>query len=116
MRRGQSPVNGLPLTVAKNRRSHAAAMDCILHRRRGIVWIPERFKVAGMLIEAYSRRVFPVGAVTAAAPGDQIETDVSRYRDVIPFRDGGPLRGGLIDGSDAVMSRIPAGLRRDGRI
>ena len=58
---------------------------------RGIVWIPERLKVAVMLIEAYSRCDLPAGAVTAASPGDQIETDVSRYRGVIPFRDDGLL-------------------------
>jgi hypothetical protein len=67
---------------------------------RGIVWIPERLKVAGMLIEAHSRCDFSAGALTAAVPGDQIETDVSRYRGVIPFRD----------------VRIPVDLHADGRI
>ena len=71
-----------------------------MHRRWGIVWIPERLKVAVMLIEAYSRCDLPAGAVTAASPGDQIETDVSRYRGVIPFRD----------------VRIPVDLHADGRI
>jgi hypothetical protein len=67
---------------------------------RGIVWIPERLKVAGMSIKAHSRFDFPAGAVTAAASGDQIETDVSRYRGVIPFRD----------------VRIPVDVHADGRI
>ena len=54
--------------------------------------IPQRLKVAGMLIEAHSRCDFRAGAATAATPGDQIGTDVSRDRRVIPFRDDVPLR------------------------
>jgi hypothetical protein len=42
-----------------------------------------------MLTEAYLRRDFLGYAATVAARGDRIETDVSRYRGVIPFRDDG---------------------------
>ena len=71
---------------------------------------------ARMLIEAYSRCVFPAGAVTPAAVDDQIATDVSRYRGVIPFWDGDLLENGLIQGSDPTMKRIPAELPADGKI
>ena len=91
VRRGQSPVNALPLTVAKNRRRNARPWTGYCSGAGVSSGSQSGSKLQGMLIEAYSRCDLPAGAVTAASPGDQIETDVSRYRGVIPFRDDGLL-------------------------
>jgi hypothetical protein len=65
---------------------------------------------AGMSIEAYFQCDFSAGAAIAAAGDDQIETDVSRYRGVIPFRDGDPLQDGVILRSDPAThaAELPA--------
>jgi hypothetical protein len=49
-----------------------------------------------MSIAADSRHDVLRGAVNAAALDDHIETELPRYRDVIPFRDDEPLQGRLV--------------------
>jgi GT2 family glycosyltransferase len=56
---------------------------------------------------AYSRRDFPAGAATAAGLDNHIETDVSHYHDLTPFRDGEPRHDDLARRSDPGMERIP---------
>jgi hypothetical protein len=58
----------------------------------GYVCMEKADRSAGMLIEAYSRRDLPVGVTIAATGDDHIETDLSQYRGVIPFRDNGPRK------------------------
>jgi hypothetical protein len=69
-----------------------------------------------MSIAAYFQCDFSAGAATAAARDDQIETDVSRYRGVIPFWDGGPLQDGVILRSDPAANRMAAELPAAGKI
>jgi len=69
-----------------------------------------------MLIEAYFQRDFSAGAAIAVARDDQIETDVSRYRGVIPFRDNDPLQDGLMLRSGPATNRMAAELPAAGRI
>jgi hypothetical protein len=71
---------------------------------------------ADMSIAAYFQCDFFAGAATAVARGDQIETDVSRYRDVIPFWDGDPIQDGVILRSDPATNHVAAKLPAAGKI
>jgi hypothetical protein len=69
-----------------------------------------------MLIKAYFQCDVFAGAAIAVARDDQIETDVSRYRGVIPFWDGGPLQDGLVLRSGPATNRMAAKLPAAGKI
>jgi hypothetical protein len=58
----------------------------------GYVCMEKTDRSAGMSIEAYFRRDLPVGVTIAATGDDHIETDLSQYRGVIPFRNNGPRK------------------------
>jgi hypothetical protein len=69
-----------------------------------------------MLIETYFQCDFSAGTATAVACDDQIETDVSRYRGVIPLWDGDSTEDGVTLRSDPAINRIAAELSAAGKI
>jgi hypothetical protein len=70
---------------------------------------------AQMRTRTYSRWDFPAGVATAARLDNHIETDVSHYHGLMPFRDGGPLDGDVTRGSAPDMRRFPTEAAADGK-